>query len=87
MVRAMCRYGHNELEDPKATLPVSYNLVEKHPSVLQLYSQKLQDVGLVGSSDVDTLQVGHGCNIAPSVSFIVHDSSSSALHRWQYRML
>jgi 2-oxoglutarate dehydrogenase E1 component len=36
------RNGHNELDDPRVTLPLSYQLIQQHPTVLELYARKLQ---------------------------------------------
>jgi 2-oxoglutarate dehydrogenase E1 component len=36
------RNGHNELDDPRVTLPLSYQLIEQHPTVLEIYARKLQ---------------------------------------------
>lgn len=36
------RNGHNEQDDPSVTLPLSYQLIEQHPPVLELYSRKLE---------------------------------------------
>ena len=52
-----CRYGHNELDDPTITLPLSYQAVAHHPPVLQLYTDKLDKLGLLNSSEVHTWQV------------------------------
>lgn len=52
-----CRYGHNELDDPTITLPLSYQAVAQHPPVLQLYTDKLDKLGLLDSSEVHTWQV------------------------------
>lgn len=36
------RNGHNEQDDPRVTLPLSYHLIEQHPTVLELYAKKLE---------------------------------------------
>jgi 2-oxoglutarate dehydrogenase E1 component len=36
------RNGHNELDDPRVTLPLSYQLIQQHPTVLEIYARKLQ---------------------------------------------
>ncbi len=51
------RYGHNELDDPTITLPLSYQAVMGHPPVLQLYASKLDEQDVLKSSQVKTLQV------------------------------
>ena len=51
------RYGHNELDDPTITLPLSYQAVAQHPPVLQQYTAKLHKLDVVASSEVCALQV------------------------------
>jgi 2-oxoglutarate dehydrogenase complex dehydrogenase (E1) component-like enzyme len=36
------RNGHNEQDDPSVTLPLTYNIIEHHPTVLELYSIQLE---------------------------------------------
>lgn len=36
------RHGHNERDDPTTTLPVTYNIIKRHPTVIQLYENKLK---------------------------------------------
>lgn len=44
-----------------ATLPLAYGLIVNHPPVVELYSKKLQEAGLVGTSEVRSWQVSsHG---------------------------
>ncbi|KAL3139978.1 hypothetical protein ABBQ38_004265 [Trebouxia sp. C0009 RCD-2024] len=50
------RYGHNELDDPTITLPLSYQAVARHPPVLQHYTSKLHQLGVVQTSEVHALQ-------------------------------
>lgn len=61
-VVAAYRYGHNELDDPTITLPLSYQAVAQHAPVLQIYTDKLDKLGLLDSSEVHTWQVNPGCN-------------------------
>ena len=35
------RHGHNEADEPAATQPVMYGVIRKHPTVRQLYAEKL----------------------------------------------
>eukprot|EP01054_Gregarina_sp_Poly1_P007699 Gregarina_sp_Poly_1__7698@NODE_433_length_8455_cov_489_751192_g353_i0_p2_GENE_NODE_433_length_8455_cov_489_751192_g353_i0NODE_433_length_8455_cov_489_751192_g353_i0_p2_ORF_typecomplete_len1104_score172_79E1_dh/PF00676_20/7e75Transket_pyr/PF02779_24/1_6e48Transket_pyr/PF02779_24/3_8e02OxoGdeHyase_C/PF16870_5/2_1e462oxogl_dehyd_N/PF16078_5/7_9e08SHOCT/PF09851_9/1_1_NODE_433_length_8455_cov_489_751192_g353_i05293840 len=41
------RYGHNELDMPKFTQPHMYDLIDKHPTVLDVYSKKLIAEGVI----------------------------------------
>ena len=52
-----CRNGHNELEDPSVTLPLTYQAVANHPPVAQLYSSDLLQQGVVTEADVKGWQV------------------------------
>ena len=37
----VCRHGHNEMDEPRATLPLTCAAIDAHPRVLQLYLQQL----------------------------------------------
>lgn len=51
------RNGHNELDDPAITLPLSYDVIEDHPSVLHRYAQQLEAQGLTTAAQLGTMQV------------------------------
>jgi len=44
------KYGHNEGDEPKFTQPILYNIIEKHPSPMDIYKQQLKDQGLFDNS-------------------------------------
>ncbi|KAF6260765.1 thiamine diphosphate-binding protein [Scenedesmus sp. NREL 46B-D3] len=46
------RNGHNELDDPRVTLPLSYQLIEQHPTVLDIYARQLQAEGVVSGDEL-----------------------------------
>jgi 2-oxoglutarate dehydrogenase E1 component len=48
------RFGHNEADDPSFTQPLMYAAIQKHPSVLELYSQKLIEKGVVTQQELST---------------------------------
>lgn len=52
------RRGHNELDSPMITLPLSYNAIEAHPTVLQQYARLLEAQGMTSSSRVQEMRVG-----------------------------
>lgn len=41
------KYGHNEGDEPRFTQPILYNIIEKHPSPMEIYKQQLLDQGLL----------------------------------------
>jgi len=47
------RFGHNEGDDPTMTQPLMYQKIKDHPSVRQLYTNRLIAEGVVGQPDVD----------------------------------
>ncbi len=47
------RHGHNEGDEPMFTQPRMYKAIKKHPTVVQLYSQRLIEEGLVTREEVD----------------------------------
>jgi hypothetical protein len=56
MVRHARRHGHNEQDEPSATMPLTYRAIAGHPRVLQLYSQRLRAAGVVTAQEVDDWQ-------------------------------
>src|SRR5690606_19827313 len=49
------RLGHNEADEPAATQPIMYQAIRKHPSVLTIYSRKLQELGVVSKKEVEDI--------------------------------
>lgn len=49
------RFGHNEMDEPMTTNPVMYNLIHQHPSVNELYAQRLKMVGVL--SDLKSKEI------------------------------
>lgn len=40
------RHGHNELDDPRSTQPLTYKLIDQHPRLLDKYVDHLVKSGL-----------------------------------------
>eukprot|EP01041_Mallomonas_annulata_P001311 gene1311-2528_t len=40
------RHGHNELDDPMITQPLTYKTIKQHPTTLQIYTKKLSAQGV-----------------------------------------
>src|SRR5216684_961398 len=50
------RWGHNEGDEPAFTQPQMYEMIRSHPTVRELYAQRLQDQGILSAQDVEALQ-------------------------------
>ncbi|ANB59353.1 2-oxoglutarate dehydrogenase E1 component [Anoxybacteroides amylolyticum] len=45
------RHGHNEMDEPAATNPVMYQIIRKHPTVRNLYKNRLKQQGIIRSTE------------------------------------
>ncbi len=45
------RFGHNEGDEPAFTSPVMYDIIKKHPTVFDIYAQKLIAEGVLSQDD------------------------------------
>lgn len=52
------RHGHNETDDPTFTHPVLYREIEKHPTVTQLYGQRLMKEGVLTQGRLEEMEAG-----------------------------
>jgi 2-oxoglutarate dehydrogenase E1 component len=50
------RYGHNEGDEPAFTQPDLYAMIDKRPSVTQLYKRELVDAGTLSEDDAASLE-------------------------------
>ena len=50
------RHGHQEVDEPRATQPLMYRIIDEHSSVCTLYSKRLQQEGVVSEQDVGQLK-------------------------------
>ena len=50
------RYGHNESDEPSFTQPLMYKRISDHPTVVELYSQRLVREGVMTEEEVATMK-------------------------------
>ena len=50
------RYGHNEADDPSFTQPILYRKIRNHPSVRELYTERLLREGTITSDEVEQIR-------------------------------
>ena len=49
------RHGHNEGDEPRFTQPRMYQLIDKHPTVRELYASRLAEDGVLTQEEADRL--------------------------------
>ncbi|MEV9639425.1 2-oxoglutarate dehydrogenase E1 component [Mammaliicoccus sciuri] len=49
------RYGHNEMDEPLVTNPVMYHEIHKHPTVRQIYGQRLVEQKIMTDEEVQQM--------------------------------
>ena len=50
------RFGHNETDEPMFTQPRMYRAIRNHPTVVEIYSKKLIDEGVMTAGEVDEMR-------------------------------
>jgi len=50
------RHGHNEADEPAFTQPLMYQRIAQHPSVVEVYSDRLVKEGLFTRAEIDGMQ-------------------------------
>src|SRR6516162_4562643 len=49
------RHGHNEADEPAFTQPLMYQRIAEHPSVVDVYSKRLVEEGLLTAAEVEQM--------------------------------
>lgn len=49
------RFGHNEGDEPSATQPLMYQLIDNHPRVREIWAKRLESEGVISTGHADGL--------------------------------
>jgi 2-oxoglutarate dehydrogenase E1 component len=49
------RWGHNEGDEPAFTQPQMYEIIRQHPTVRELYAQRLEEKGYITQAEADAM--------------------------------
>jgi 2-oxoglutarate dehydrogenase E1 component len=49
------RWGHNEGDEPAFTQPHMYDVIRQHPTVRELFAQRLEQDGIIGHDDAEAM--------------------------------
>jgi 2-oxoglutarate dehydrogenase E1 component len=50
------KYGHNEGDEPRFTQPILYKIIEKHPDPMQIYKEKLIEMGVIDEKEAKQIE-------------------------------
>jgi 2-oxoglutarate dehydrogenase E1 component len=53
------RFGHNEADEPSFTQPLMYRRIAEHPTVVQIYSERLAEEGVLTAKDVEAMKTAN----------------------------
>src|SRR4029077_19460829 len=51
------RYGHNEADEPRFTQPLMYSIIDKKPSVREVYVRRLLEMGQITTEQAEEIVV------------------------------
>jgi len=50
------RYGHNEMDEPRATQPLLYEEIDSHPTITEVFAKQLQDDEIIDENKLPELR-------------------------------
>lgn len=50
------RYGHNEMDEPRTTQPLLYKEIDNHPTVTEIFANKLKEEGVITDEDAKAMK-------------------------------
>ncbi|MEJ2546361.1 MAG: 2-oxoglutarate dehydrogenase E1 component [Gemmatimonadota bacterium] len=71
------RYGHNEGDEPSYTQPVMYKKIREHPTVRQIWADRLVSDGVVTQTEVDEMSEASARRLADARARAIDESPES----------
>ena len=69
------KYGHNEGDEPRFTQPKLYKSISNHPDLMQIYSKKLIDEGVVSIDVVKKIEKDYKNNLEDKLQISKEDDN------------
>ena len=69
------KYGHNEGDEPRFTQPKLYKSISNHPDLMQIYSKKLIDEGVVSIDIVKKIEKDYKNNLEDKLEISKEDDN------------
>ena len=69
------KYGHNEGDEPRFTQPKLYKSISNHPDLMQIYSKKLIDEGVVSIDIVKKMEKDYKNNLEDKLEISKEDDN------------
>ncbi|MCQ6276187.1 2-oxoglutarate dehydrogenase E1 component [Bacillus sp. V3B] len=57
------RFGHNEMDEPMTTNPLMYRIIHQHPTVKEIYGNKLLEEGILTEELKQSIETGVGTKL------------------------
>ncbi len=74
------KYGHNEGDEPKFTQPNLYDLIDKHPSVREIYLNQLIAENVLSKADGEKYESDHSNEIEAAYALSKQQSKAEVLN-------
>ena len=69
------KYGHNEGDEPRFTQPKLYKSISRHPNLMEIYSKKLIEDGLITIDEVKEIEQDYKNNLEDKLEISKDDES------------
>lgn len=81
------RHGHQEVDEPRATQPMMYQIIDRHPNVKQIYAEKLIHEKIVTEDDVAKMTENYRTRLDKGervIEIVENSLSDSRIAEWSH---